>query len=428
MKLVLFEDDSTYNFDPITLTRGAFDLRHGTYTFSERARQALKVKPDSVQYLARDYIAAHIRENDKRVANEPDRIDEEAIFVNGLLLVTQDLAKQMTKAKPGTVATCGGRIAFAKFGASPSVEVARLLMNAPGEQVAGQILSMSLEKTSVDAASLLSNYWQIIETNREQLAADLKAFKGHKSRVRANVLGKASLVTTGKDCEVGPDVVLDARKGPIHIGDGTTVHPFSWVEGPAYIGPGTIIHPNSIIREGSNIGPVCRVGGEVEESVVIGHSNKPHAGFLGHAYVGEWANLGAMFTNSDLKNTYGTVKVTIRGKKTDSGVRKLGGMVGDHAKGSIGSLLYTGKKVGVCSQIHGVVDEDVPSFIYYGKNAGFPTWEILPDPVIKSAKIVMGRRDVKMTDAYERLIRHVFEITQADRDALNPGRGPFRFG
>jgi UDP-N-acetylglucosamine diphosphorylase/glucosamine-1-phosphate N-acetyltransferase len=428
MKMVLFEDDSAYNFDPITLTRGTFDIRHGAYTFSERARFAMKVKPESVQFLARDYIAAHIRDGHKGVANEPDRIDEDATFINGLLVMTQELAGQIAKAKPGTVGICGERIAFAKFGESPSVEVARILMNAPGKDATEQILSMSLEKVSVDVSSLISNYWEIIETNRDQLGADLRAFRGRRSRISAKVLGKPSMVTTGKDCEVGPDVVLDVRKGPIHVGDGATIHPFTWVEGPAYIGPGTIIHPNSVIREGSNIGQVCRVGGEVEESVLLGYSNKPHSGFLGHAYVGEWVNLGAMFTNSDLKNTYGTIKVTIRGKRVDSGTRKLGGMIGDHVKASIGSLLYTGKKVGVCSQIHGAVDEDVPSFTFYGKNAGFPTWEILPDPVIKTARTVMGRRGVEMTAADEQLVRHVFAITQSERDALNPGKGPFKFG
>lgn len=428
MKLILFEDDSTYNFYPLTLTHAAFELRHGIFTFSERARISLRADVDAMQYLARDYLASRMRDKDKSVANEPEKIDEEAVFVNGLLLLTPELAKLMSKARPGTVGLCGDRMAFAKFGASPSVEVAKLLVNAPGKEAIDHILSMSLERVNVDPVNLISNYWEIISSNSEQLTADLRGFHGRKSKVKAKVVGKASNLIVGKDCEVGPNVVLDVRKGPILVGDKSIIHPFTWVEGPTYIGAGTIIHPNSIIREGSNIGKVCRIGGEVEESVILNYSNKPHAGFLGHAYIGEWVNLGAMFTNSDLKNTYGTVKVIVRGKKVDSGTRKLGCMVGDHSKASIGSLLYTGKKVGVCCQIHGTVEEDIPSFTFYGKSVGYPTWELLPDPVIQAAKTVMSRRSIEMTESDERVLREVFSVTQPERAVLNPGKGPFKFG
>ena len=428
MKLILFEDESTYNFHPLTLTHAAFELRHGIFTFSERAKISLHADVDAMQYLARDYLASRMRDKGKKVANEPEKIDEEAVFVNGLLLVTPELAKLMSKARLGTVGLCGDRMAFAKFGTSPSVEVAKLLMNAPGKEAVDPILSMSLEKVNVDPVNLISNYWEIINNNSEQLTADLRGLHGRKSKVKAKIVGKVSNLIVGKDCEVGPDVVLDVRKAPIFLGDKSIIHPFTWIEGPAYIGSETIIHPSSVIREGSNIGKVCRIGGEVEESVVLDYSNKPHAGFLGHAYIGEWVNLGAMFTNSDLKNTYGTVKVTVRGKKVDSGTRKLGCMVGDHSKGSIGSLLYTGKKVGVCCQIHGTVEEDIPSFTFYGKSVGYPTWEILPDPVIQTVKTVMSRRRVEMTEADEKMLREVFSITQSERDMLNPGKGPFKFG
>jgi len=427
MKVVLFEDEATYNFDPLTLTRGAFDLRLGVFSFSDRARRVLRASKDSVHYLARDYIAAHIRARDGKTANQPDKIDEEALFVNGLLLLDSGLAKLISKAKPGAVGVCKDRVAFAKFGQAPSVEVARLLMNAPGNEAVDSILSMSLEKISVDSNALITNYWEIIGRNAHQIASDLGGLKGRRPRSGVKVLGKASSVTVGSECEIGPNVVLDAGQGPIYIGDKTVVHPFTWIQGPAYVGPNTIIQPNSVIREGSNIGEVCRIGGEVEETVFQAYSNKPHAGFAGHMYVGEWVNLGALFTNSDLKNTYGTISVMVKGKKVDSGTTKLGGMVGDHSKASIGSLLYTGKRVGVSSQIHGAVEEDVPSFLFYGKTVGYPNWEIMPDPAIRTAKRVMARRGVEMTSADEKLLKQVFDMTQPERDSLNPGKGPFQF-
>src|SRR5436190_22914514 len=120
---------------------------------------------------------------------------------------------------------------------------------------------------------------------------------------------------------------------------------FSRLEGPCYIGPQTHVL-GAKIRSGTTLGPNCRIGGEVEESIIHGHSNKYHDGFLGHAYVGEWVNLGALTTNSDLKNDYSTVSVMMGGKSVDTGSTKVGSLIGDHVKTSIGTLMNTGSVVG----------------------------------------------------------------------------------
>ena len=108
-------------------------------------------------------------------------------------------------------------------------------------------------------------------------------------------------------------VVIDAEHGPIYIDEGAEIHPFTRIEGPCYIGRNSILL-GAKCREGNSIGPMCRVGGEVEESIIQGYSNKYHDGFLGHAYVGQWVNLGALTTNSDLKNDYSEVKVVLDGR------------------------------------------------------------------------------------------------------------------
>ena len=101
-------------------------------------------------------------------------------------------------------------------------------------------------------------------------------------------------------------VVIDAEHGPVYLDEGAEIHPFTRIEGPCYVGKKSILL-GAKCREGNSIGPFCRIGGEVEESIIQGYSNKYHDGFLGHAYVGEWVNLGALTTNSDLKNDYSTV-------------------------------------------------------------------------------------------------------------------------
>ena len=111
-------------------------------------------------------------------------------------------------------------------------------------------------------------------------------------------------------------VVIDAEHGPVYIDEDVEVHPFTRIEGPCYVGKKSILL-GAKCREGNSIGPICRVGGEVEESIIQGYSNKYHDGFLGHAYVGEWVNLGALTTNSDLKNDYSTVSVILDGREAD---------------------------------------------------------------------------------------------------------------
>ncbi len=428
MRLIIFEDDATHNFEPLTLTRGSFDLRLGILSFWERTK--ILTKAHTVDFLARDYIASHVSRERKVKGNEPDAIDDEALFVNALLVLDADLQKKAKTMKAGTALFKKGRLAMAKFGEAPAKEAARLLMGAPGLQSVGSIESMAIERQECEGGLLISNYWEIVEKNAAQIASDFDLMPKKNSQAisaKTRFVGKKRNLFIAKSSRVDPYLYVDAETGPVYIGEDCQINAWCFIQGPSYIGAGTIIHPSSVIREGSNIGPVCRVGGEVEESVMQAHSNKPHAGFLGHAYVGEWANLGAMFTNSDLKNTYGSIKVTVRGRKLDSGTIKLGGMIGDHAKGSIGSLLYTGKKVGVCSQIHGVVQEDVPSFVLYAKTLGIPVWELGPDESIQVARRVMSRRKVEMTKADEDLLRKVFEVTKSEREAMKPQRGPFSF-
>src|SRR4029079_4550999 len=145
---------------------------------------------------------------------------------------------------------------------------------------------------------------------------------------------------------------------------GARVEPFSFIQGPAAIGAGALI-ASARIRGETTIGPVCRVGGEVEARVLQGYSNKHHDGFLGHSYLGEWVNIGAMTTNSDLKNTYGTIRVVLEGfGQVDSGILKLGCFLADHVKLGIGLHLNGGAVIGTGSNIFGVpfAPTTLPSF------------------------------------------------------------------
>ena len=163
--------------------------------------------------------------------------------------------------------------------------------------------------------------------------------------------------------EVEPGVVFDVRGGPVVI-DGGTVRSGTRLEGPIYLGPGTVILGGSL--RNSAIGPECRVRGEVASSVFMGYANKAHDGFLGHSVVGQWANLGALTTTSNLKNTYGTVRLQTDAHRWDTRRQFLGSLIGDHAKIAIGTMLGTGTIIGAGANVFGAgpVPKYLPPFAW----------------------------------------------------------------
>ena len=162
---------------------------------------------------------------------------------------------------------------------------------------------------------------------------------------------------------------------------------------------------------------MCRVGGEVEQSIFHGYSNKYHDGFLGHAYVGQWVNLGALTTNSDLRNDYGPVSVVLDGKTAvNTGSTKVGGLIGDHVKTSIGTLLNTGACVGAMAQVAtpGVLlPKYIPSFAWYVKG------KVGEGPGRKkfyhTARLAMARRGISWTGADEAMWDAVYETETQER-------------
>jgi UDP-N-acetylglucosamine diphosphorylase/glucosamine-1-phosphate N-acetyltransferase len=242
----------------------------------------------------------------------------------------------------------------------------------------------------------------------------------------------SNTVAVGRDATVEVGTVLDARNGGIYIGPGAYVAT-SRIVGPAYIDAMAQVKQFTLI-EASYIGFNCRIGGEVEHSVISDHTNKAHAGFIGHSYIGEWVNIGAMTTTSDLKMTYGNIKMNNNNsnsnsssekKKIDTGQNKIGAFFADMVKTSIGTLIYSGRRIGVSSHLHGLVAQDVPSFTIYGTSIGARNVELKLDSIIETQSKMMRRRNQTMTKAYKQLIEDVFAITAPVRKRIGVRRGKF---
>jgi UDP-N-acetylglucosamine diphosphorylase/glucosamine-1-phosphate N-acetyltransferase len=209
-----------------------------------------------------------------------------------------------------------------------------------------------------------------------------------------------------QSAQVDPLVLADTTAGPVIIDREARVKAFSRLEGPCYIGPRTWVLGAKV--SGSTIGPVCRIGGEVEASIVHGFSNKAHEGFLGHSYVGEWVNLAAGTQVSDLRNDYQPVVMTVAGNKINTGMTKVGAFMGDHTKTGINTLLNTGTITGVFSQVFPsnlLPPRVMPSFRVFARG------ELQPGPaldqLLATAGRVMGRRGLELSAAHAELYRRL---------------------
>jgi len=190
--------------------------------------------------------------------------------------------------------------------------------------------------------------------------------------------------------------------------------------GPCYIGPRVKVY-SAQLGGGTSVFAGCKVGGQVENSIIMSHTNKAHFGYAGDSYIGEWVNLGAGSTFSNLKNTYGNVRLDVGGGTVDSGMLKLGPVVGDMSKVSIGALVYSGRLLGTGCQVAGLAGKNVPSFTYSDGSGRMV--ELLIESVVETQRRMVERRGKTLTRAEEALIRKTFEDTSEERRSAGVKRG-----
>jgi UDP-N-acetylglucosamine diphosphorylase/glucosamine-1-phosphate N-acetyltransferase len=413
MHLVIFEDKKYEQLYPIALTRAVFELKCGVTSLADKI---IKTYPsDNLSLFVREYIAPVVKKRfPKAVINDIKSITgDDILMVNGRILFTSKSEKFSNKEgwAQDNEDFIYARINKGSLGGFSGESLEELI----------DYVKLKVKEGKVDC-KIIDYPWELIDNNPEALVDDFKLMG--KSGIEGDmaegavIYGPKDRVYIAKGAEVHPLVCIDTKGGPVFIDEGAAVHPFTRIEGPSYIGPDTIIM-GAKIREGCTIGPVCRIAGELEESIIHGYSNKAHDGFSGHAYVGEWVNLGALTTNSDLKNDYGNVSVVVKGKPFDTGSTKVGAFIGDHTKTSIGTYFNTGTSVGaLCVLIGsgGVLPKYIPSGSWFMNNAickGFGFKK-----TIETSSKVMARRKVEFTREDAEMLKKVYEISKPDRDVL----------
>lgn len=407
--LCIFEDRKVENFYPLALTRPVYDLRCGISTLWEKIS---RISQENLHLLCRKHLSRVTSQRIKkaRVNQLEDLNDEGLLFVNGRLLF---LEEEIALEGEEEIGIQGQDIVYARL----NKDILRKLSFGSAEKIE-ETLAQAKQMVKVEEVEvkLLEYPWDLIRLNGEAIRTDFK-LKG-KSGIEGSVdkgayLINASQIYIGKRSRIEPGVVLNAEEGPIYIGEEVKIRPPTVIDGPSYIGKGTIID-GAKIREGCSVGPVCRMAGEIEKSIFYAYSNKHHDGFIGHSYVGEWVNLAALTTTSDLKNTYGKIRVHLKGEVIDTGEIKVGSFIGDHTKTGIGTLLEAGCVIGAACNLFegGTASKFIPSFSWGGE-AGFVENRL--DKVIEVARLVMERRGVKQTEADRDLLKKVYELTAEER-------------
>ncbi len=202
---------------------------------------------------------------------------------------------------------------------------------------------------------------------------------------------------------VEPGVTFDVRNGAVVLEQHVYVKSGTRFEGPTYVGPGTEVLGGLI--QASVFGPRCRVRGEIADSVFLGYTNKAHDGFIGHSAIGRWVNLGADTVTSDLKNTYGPVRLRLGDETIETHRPKLGTLLGDHAKTAIGTLLDTGTVIGAGANVFGATRPPK----YLRPFAWGTDGEMMKaDGFLTVASRVMPRRHVEVTDDVRRMLEELY--------------------
>lgn len=422
MSIALFEDSHFQNFAPISLTKATFDIKVGAKSYFEEHQFA----PETL--LTREYLASVTADRHAGCNVNPSSIDSDTVFINGLLHPAAIHLDRLLKTSHTFAITTSNddRLLVARLD-NKGIEYLQDRV-AAGRPL--HVKKLNVEKSTKiddhDAQGILSEPWDIIRVLENSLAIQVSAMKneaelGNDVRMEGN-----NTVALGKGAKVEAGTMLDVRNGGVYIGPGAHVGT-SRLIGPVYVGGLAQVKDFTII-EASYVGYNCRVAGELEHSIISDYTNKAHAGFIGHSYVGEWINIGAMTTTSDLKMTYGNIKMNIGNKKkVDTGQNKIGSFFADMVKTSIGTLIYSGRLIGVSSHLHGLVAQDVPSFTIYGASIGVRNVELELESIIETQKRMMRRRNQLMSKAYEQMIRDLFVTTAADRKKEGVRKGKFAF-
>ncbi|MDQ3697630.1 MAG: hypothetical protein M3373_06350 [Gemmatimonadota bacterium] len=387
--LYLYDDATARTFEPFALTRPISELRAGMLLIRDRWEHAIGLA------AAGAVVAPHLVEFEE--ADAPPGVIG-AIPAGAVLANSRCVVPARWSARDADVWVCGGRVAAVRLGADLGFDEV-----AGGETPLESVGAAGTRVVEVPGR-WLNEVWSLIVDLTAQLQDDIARVG---PELECAVLPAGALlgghpVYLERGATVEPMVCLDATAGPILVRRGATIRAFTRLVGPCAIASDALVTGGRV--GGCSIGEMSVVCGEISETVILGHANKAHDGFVGHSYLGRWVNLGAGTITSNLKNTYGTVQLwTPRGVR-DSGTIKLGTLFGDHVKAGIGLRLTTGSVIGAGSNVYGadMPPKYVPPFSW-GEGRALGAYDV--EKFLITTRRAMSRRGMMLSDRGARLLR-----------------------
>lgn len=415
MQICIFEDIYHDRLEPLIYSRPTYDLVCG---INSLRKKILRAYPNIKYFLhCRAYLEHFVRiKNPGHEINSFEN-NNNCLFINGRVIAPPNMAKIVPVEGEDKLYVNGQTIIAARVSGKKLQEIKSNLNSLLSEKDFSDLPVEQVEIKSIDYI------WNVINYNPSELRSDFEQLMISNDRKKNNIAGKINdgvhlvekeNIFIDQGAEIKPGVVIDASEGPVYIDKNAKIFSNAVIEGAVYVGESTQVKSCARIYENVSIGKVCKVGGEVEDSIILPYANKQHSGFLGHAYLGSWVNIAADTNCSDLKNNYGSIKVYVNGEIIDSGAQFLGVIMGDHSKSAINTMFNTGTIVGFSCNIFGAgfPEKYLPSFSWGGLDS-VTTYDI--DKSIDTAKRVLERRNIKMTQAEEILFKKIFDLTKKER-------------
>ena len=394
--IILFDNDRRDNFLPLTFTRPTCELRVGLFTITEKWSIWLK---GQVSYITQDYLSAKY----------PIAIAEENFVINGSVMPNDQLVRLIQQLDYNEALMKGEELIAVRLDEG---QFENLMENDDLDELIGY----QLTETPLHQITTLPDMFQM---NGQQLVTDIKkmtelrngaAIPDHVTAV------KPRHIFIEKSAVVDPGVILNASEGPIYIGRNAKIMEGALIRGPFGLGENSVIKMGAKIYKNTTIGPFSKIGGEVNNVVISGYSNKAHDGFLGNAVIGEWCNIGADSNNSNLKNNYSNVKIWnyVNQRFIDTNSQFCGLFMGDHSKCGINTMFNTGTVIGVHANIFGggFPRTFIPSFSW-GGHSSLKTYHL--NKALETAARMMDRRAQTLTHEDRNIYQYLFDRTSTYR-------------
>lgn len=384
MQLVFSDAQYWEDFLPLTFTRPVSELRMGILTFQERWKKLLEI--EDIAFLTEDYLQEKFKKPELK----------ESLLIVPNFLPTESVLEQIKKIKQGEALIYQDEVIVAKL----DMKDFSLSKITKMIEVEGKLLFVKSPSDIFTYNQQFLDYdFELLTRNRKsQELSETNNFLGDK---------KDLFIEEGAEIEFA---TLNCKTGKIYVGKNAEIMEGTMIRGGLALCEGSKINMGAKVYGATTIGPYSKVGGEVNNIVIFGYSNKGHEGFIGNSVIGEWCNLGADTNSSNLKNNYANVKLwNYRlSRFVDTGLQFCGLIMGDHSKSAINTQFNTGTVVGVAANIFktGFPPNLVKSFSWGGMN-GDESYRL--DKVFEVMEKVMQRRKVDLTDIDKNIISHLYE-------------------